>query len=314
MSVNASLLTRRTRRKKSNKTSVTRSKNSPKQMAPGTGLYIRLMLQFLTLVLVFMYLSFTISIYPLNYIWVILFLMITIIGFIRGLITALISSMFAVFCYGSLILYHLYIVPTISTLELNDVIWLLVFPLGAVTSGVNGQEIHRLLHEYHLYRQMVSEHVTIDAVTGFPNERHFRRDLSMEISRTLRYGHSMTVLLVEVAWFNEMLKDYGKETTDTLLREISDKIQTVLRDEDKKAYLGHGRFALILPETNMERAEVVIERLDEHIRTITIESTKGKKQIEVQIRYGYSGCPEKYTTANELLADADRMLEGYATG
>src|SRR5690606_13488897 len=138
-------------------------------------------------------LSFTISIYPLNYIWVILFLMITIIGFIRGLITALISSMFAVFCYGSLILYHLYIVPTISTLELNDVIWLLVFPLGAVTSGVNGQEIHRLLHEYHLYRQMVSEHVTIDAVTGFPNERHFRRDLSMEISRTLRYGHSMTV-------------------------------------------------------------------------------------------------------------------------
>lgn len=272
------------------------------------------MLQFLSLTLVFLYLSFTISMYPLNYIWVVLFLMITIVGFIRGLITALISSMFSVFLYGSLILYNLYIASTTSVMEMNDVFWMLAFPVGAIVSGLTGKEIHRLLHDYHFYRQMVSEHVTVESVTGFPNERQFRNDMSMEISRTLRYGHSMTLLLLEIAWFNEMLKDYGRETTDMLLKQVSEKINTVLRDEDKKAYIADGRFALILPETNMERAEIVINRLNEQIEAIDIDSPRGKKQIELQIRYGYSGCPEKYTTTNELLADASRMLDGYAIG
>lgn len=275
-------------------------------------LYLYFMMEFILLVIVFMYMAFTITMYPLNYLWVVAFLMISIIGFLRGLMTALISSMFVIFGYGSYILYQLYVAQTMASMEVNDLIWLLAFPIGAVGAGMLGRELDSFMQALQYHRKMVSELVTVESVTGFPNERQFRTELSIEISRTLRYGHTMTLLLMEIAYFPELVKDYGKEATDKLLKQVSDKIDYVFRDVDKKAYLENGLFGLILPETSIDNADIVIKRINDQLRNVHIESARGKKQIEIQMRYGYSGCPQKYQTVQELLEDANRMLDLYA--
>jgi diguanylate cyclase (GGDEF)-like protein len=275
-------------------------------------LYLYFMMEFILLVIVFMYMAFTITMYPMNYLWVVAFLMISIIGFIRGIMMALISSMFVIFGYGSYILYQLYVVQTMASMDVNDLIWLLAFPVGAVVSGVLGRELDAFMQSYHYHQKMLSELVTVESVTGFPNERQFRMELNIEISRSLRYRHSMTLLLMEIAYFPELVKDYGKEATDNLLKQVSEKIELVFRDVDKKAYLENGMFGLILPETSIDNADIVIKRIDDQLRNVYIESVRGKRQIEIQMRYGYSGCPQKYQTVQELLEDANRMLDLYA--
>ena len=282
------------------------------QETDRSELYLYFMMEFILLVIVFMYMAFTITMYPLNYLWVVAFLMISIIGFLRGLMASLISSMFVIFGYGSYILYQLYVVQTMASMEVNDLIWLLVFPIGAIVSGILGRELDAFMKSYQYHQRMVNELVTVESVTGFSNERQFRTELNIEISRSLRYGHSMTVLLMEIAYLPKLVKDYGKDKTDQLLNQVSEKIEYVFRDVDKKAYLEHGLFGLILPETNVENADIVIKRINDQIRSVRIESAKGKKQIEIQMRYGYSGCPQKYQTVQELLEDANRMLDLYA--
>jgi diguanylate cyclase (GGDEF)-like protein len=275
-------------------------------------LYLYFLTAFIVLVIVFMYMAFTITMYPLNYLWVVAFLMIMIVGFMHGLMAALIGSMFVIFGYGSFILYQLYVVQTISAMDVNDLIWLMAFPIGAVVSGILGREIDSFMQSYQYHKKMVDEFVTVESVTGFLNERQFREELVIEISRSLRYKHSMTLLLMEIAYYSELVKDYGKEAAEKLLKDISEQIEIVLRDVDKKAYLENGIFALILPETSIDHADIVIKRIHDRIKNCRIESSKGKKLIEIQIRYGYSGCPQKYQTAHELLEDANRMLGLYA--
>jgi diguanylate cyclase (GGDEF)-like protein len=276
-------------------------------------LHLFILLQFIVLVVVFLYMAFTITIHPLNYLWVVVFLMITIIGFLRGVMVALISSMFAIFGYGSMILYELYIAQTTAAMNVNDIVWLVFFPAGAFASGLFGRRMDDLLKYWHQLRNMAEEHVTVERVTGFPNERQFRADLNIEISRSLRYKHSMTVLLMEIAYFPELVRGYGQEAADELLRRISGQIEAVLRDVDKKAYLGNGLFGFVLPETGIENADIVIRRLHDRVKTCRIDSGKGEKQIDIQLRYGYSGCPQTYQTAHELLEDANRMLSLYAS-
>lgn len=302
----------RIRETKKQKTAESRKTNSELQKA-RSELYLYILLQFIVLVIVFMYMAFTITMHPLNYVWVVVFLMITIIGFVRGIMMALISAMFVIFGYGSLILYDLYIAQTIAAMNVNDIVWLVLFPVGAIASGILGRQIDNLLKSYQYHRKMTEELVMVESVTGFPNERQFRADLNIEISRTLRYKHSMTVLLMEIAYFPELVRAYGKQAADNLLKQVSEQIETVLRDVDKKAYLENGLFGFVLPETGIENADIVIKRLHDRVKTCRIESGKGEKQIEIQIRYGYSGCPQKYQTAHELLEDANRMLSLYAS-
>jgi len=198
-------------------------------------------------------------------------------------------------------------------MNVNDIVWLVFFPVGAIASGFLGRRIDDLLKSYQYHRKVSEELVMVESVTGFPNERQFRADLNIEISRTLRYKHSMTVLLMEIAYFPELVRAYGKPAADNLLKQVSEQIDAVLRDVDKKAYLENGLFGFVLPETAIENADVVIKRLHDRVKTCRIESGKGEKQIEIQLRYGYSGCPQKYQSAHELLEDANRMLSLYAS-
>ena len=297
--------------KRSNKLESRKLKKTPRPVL-SVKLYLYLMLQLLTLVVVFMYMAFTINLYPFNYLWVIVFLMLTIVGFILGFMASLISSMFVIFGYGSIILYQLYVVNAVAALSLNDLFWLFAFPVGAMVSGLLGNELNAFTQMYLFYKKTSDELVTIDSVTGLANERQFRLDLSKEIFRTLRYGHSTTVLMMEISYFNEMIKDYGKETTEHLLKQMSEQIEEVLRYEDKKAYLGDGVFGAILPETKVDQVEYVIKRLNDQLKTCKLESAKGRREIEIQMKYGYSGCPEQYQTVNELYEEAKRMLGVYA--
>lgn len=283
--------------------------------AAGNGgfdrLYLFLLAEVLCVVVGSLYLSFSIQLFPYNYVWFIVFAALSIIGFQLGLTGSLLTAMFAVFAYGSMILYKLYIAREMADITFNDVFWMLFYPVSAVCAGLFGKELQTVYRKYKKYEEEKELFVSVDRITGFSNYRTFIRDLEEEVSRSRRYQHSMTLLLVEIAYFRELRKEYGEEALSQYMRQLSVKIGIVLRDVDKKAYIDDGLFAGILPETPVSNVPIVIKRLEEQIVHLYLDLPKGATEIKVKLKFGYAGCPEDCTETMELYEKAKQGLIYY---
>ncbi|RFA26981.1 hypothetical protein CAI21_15570 [Alkalilimnicola ehrlichii] len=106
-----------------------------------------------------------------------------------------------------------------------------------------------------------------DDLTGLANPRQFRRETEYEIHRASRYNHPFTAAFLDLDNFKAVNDNFGHLVGDQVLREVSDCIKTSLRRPDLAARLGGDEFALLLPETDVEGAHSILERLQESIRT-----------------------------------------------
>lgn len=262
-------------------------------MKSSDRIYLLQLLMFLSMVVWALYLAFTIELYPLNYIWFVLVTLLGILGVMRGLLASLVAAIFVIFGYGSWILYRLYIENSIADMTFNDLFWMFAFPIGTLVSGIYGRELSDITRQVSLIDENFRERITTDDVTGFQNNKQFKQDLDEEVSRSIRYKRNMTLVLLEVAHYKELWKSYGKITGDEILKQISGQIEEVLRNVDKKAYLGDGLFAAILPETSIENASIIKTRIQEAVmRTDFIAEARGKR-MKVKLKIGIAGCPDE---------------------
>jgi diguanylate cyclase (GGDEF)-like protein len=262
-------------------------------MKRSDRIYLLQLLLFLSMVVWALYLAFTIELYPLNYIWFAMVTLLGILGVMRGLLASLVAAIFVIFGYGSWILYRLYIEKSIADMEFNDFFWIFAFPIGTLVSGIYGRELSDITRQASMVDEDFHERITTDDVTGFQNNKKFKEDLDEEVSRSIRYNRKMTLVLMEVAHYKELWKSYGHVTGDEILKQISGQIEEVLRDVDKKAYLGDGLFAAILPETPIENAIIVKTRMQEAVmRTDFMAAARGKR-MKIKLKIGIAGCPDE---------------------
>lgn len=269
-----------------------------------TSIYVYFLMVFLCITAVSLYLSFTIVLYPYNYILFTLFILIMLVGFINGILPSLLTALFVIFSYGMYMMYKLYIISTIADITFNDLFWIFVFPVAALISGMVGQRLNRILQENEKFSLQQGTMVSVDEITGFTNYRQFKAELDVEVARSIRYEHSMSLLLIEVAYFDEMKKEYNDDVVVGFIKQISDKISYTLRDVDTKAYLEEGFFATILTETPAEGVQDVISRLNEQINTLDFVVGRSTKQIKVKLKYSYASCPTDTKDAQELFHKA----------
>jgi len=100
-----------------------------------------------------------------------------------------------------------------------------------------------------------------DNLTGLFNSRHFYSELKSEIARTLRHGHPLSLMLVDVDHFKQWNDSYGHLEGDRLLEQLGRIIRNCLRGGDTAYRLGGDEFVVLLPETELESARMVAERL-----------------------------------------------------
>lgn len=275
------------------------------------GIFIYMLLELLCIVVASLYLSFTIQMFPYNYVWFILFAGLSIIGFQLGLLGSLIASMFAVFGYGTFILYKLYVAKDIADITFNDMYWLFFYPISAMAAGFFGREFHTIYTNYKKHEEEKEWLISVDRITGFSNYRTFIRDLEEEVSRSRRYHRSMTLLLIEVVYFRELRKEYGEAALHHYMRQLSEKLEIALRNVDKKAYIDEGLFAGILPETSVENISIVIKRMEEQINHLVLDLPRGAAEIKVKLKFGYAGSPEDSVEPMELYEKAKQGLIYY---
>jgi diguanylate cyclase (GGDEF)-like protein/PAS domain S-box-containing protein len=144
-----------------------------------------------------------------------------------------------------------------------------------------------------------------DALTGTYNRRYVEDVVRKELERSQRYARPLTVAMLDADHFKRVNDTYGHPVGDEVLRVISDRCRTILRANDVFGRYGGEEFVVVFPETSLEDAGVVAERLRAAIaeRPITV----GERSLEMTVSIGLSTLGAGQDSG-ALLARADAAL------
>ncbi|MFA9421312.1 MAG: GGDEF domain-containing protein [Gammaproteobacteria bacterium] len=126
----------------------------------------------------------------------------------------------------------------------------------------------RWLDEIEKLRQQVldlSDLVSTDALTGVYNFRYFRNVLQVEMDRSKRSGIPTTLVMADLDHFKSINDDQGHEAGNHALKHVAAIIQREIRTTDSVCRYGGGVFAMIFPETHLNLAVKVADRIRETI-------------------------------------------------
>jgi diguanylate cyclase (GGDEF)-like protein len=143
------------------------------------------------------------------------------------------------------------------------------------------------------------EATRVEPKTGLYNMRHFTAVLSQELERARRFDRPLAVLMVDVDHLRAVNTAHGHLAGDRALKDVADALSRATREYDIAARFGGDEFCVVLPETDLEGALVVAER----IRTL-VERNAMEPRMTVSV--GVAAHRGGETTPDELLALADR--------
>jgi two-component system cell cycle response regulator len=111
-----------------------------------------------------------------------------------------------------------------------------------------------------------------DTLTGLPNRRYLNENLRGEIERARRFGHSLSLVLTDIDHFKRVNDTHGHATGDLVLRAFGELLaDTVRRDVDWVVRYGGEEYLIILPETGMDGAMVIAEKLRAATESLRID-------------------------------------------
>jgi len=147
---------------------------------------------------------------------------------------------------------------------------------------------------------------SIDGLTGLHNRRHFFGIAQVEFSRGLRYGRSLSAMLLDIDHFKNFNDTYGHAIGDKVLQVVARQCKQSLRNTDILGRYGGEEFVILLPETNLQVAKAVAERLRKSVSATLIPTEKGDLSVTVSI--GVAENNELTPSLETLIARADQAM------
>ena len=141
----------------------------------------------------------------------------------------------------------------------------------------------------------------IDGLTGIFNRRFFELRINQEIERARRYDSALSVIILDVDQFKRLNDEFGHLLGDEVLRQITSIFSQHLRKIDVVCRYGGEEFAILLPQTSVEQALRVAEKL----RSVVENWPFPGVPRPVTISAGTAVFPRHGTTRDELVQAAD---------
>jgi diguanylate cyclase (GGDEF)-like protein len=144
-----------------------------------------------------------------------------------------------------------------------------------------------------------------DHLTGVSNRRLFDAAVTKEVSRSVRYGRDLTLVLLDLNRFKDVNDTHGHPVGDELLVLTARLMNEAARSADSIFRLGGDEFGLLLPDTAQPGAEALAER----IRRRFAESIEPMGlRVPVSVAYGLATSPREARDPETLFAVADQRL------
>ena len=158
----------------------------------------------------------------------------------------------------------------------------------------------------------ILKHATLDALTGFYNRHQLEERIKQETSKAKRQKTPLCVIMTDIDFFKRVNDTYGHAAGDLVLKIVSKTIRSQLREYDIAGRYGGEEFALLLPNTRMEEAIMVAERLRKAIANKKVDFSKinpdkSNNTINITISSGIYEF-KKTDNADDLLKKADKAL------
>jgi diguanylate cyclase (GGDEF)-like protein len=146
----------------------------------------------------------------------------------------------------------------------------------------------------------------MDPLTNSANRRHFQTCLEGELARAGRYGHECSLISIDLDHFKQINDRYGHSGGDEALRHFVRVTRQQLRGQDELGRLGGEEFAVLLPETGMQKAIAVAERIRAAVEANAAQF--GDARLPLTASFGVACWNSPAEPADSLLQRADTAL------
>ncbi len=166
--------------------------------------------------------------------------------------------------------------------------------------------VENLLKPNCFYSRM-KHRIWLDPLTGIFNRKYFENQLSKELQRASRYEHTLSIFLIDIDQFKNVNDEFGRQTGDHVLEQLSEILKGSVRSVDVVARYGGDEFIVLLPETKKVHALKTADRVLDHFKNY--DFFKDKLSVrELSISIGIAGFPEDAGGTYELIKKADNAL------
>lgn len=150
--------------------------------------------------------------------------------------------------------------------------------------------------------------VATDALTGVANRRRLLELGAIEFHRARRFGHPVSLLLLDIDWFKRINDTWGHPTGDRVIRAVARVCRDHVREHvDLVARIGGEEFAVLLPETDSPAAQGLAERLRQAVAALRVGCGK-ETMIGCTTSIGVATLSATCPSFEHLLSRADQAL------
>ena len=153
----------------------------------------------------------------------------------------------------------------------------------------------------------VSHQARSDALTELPNRRALDERLEKAIAQSISTGNPFCAVMMDLDGFKVINDTYGHKAGDEVLRQVANLMEKSLRSTDFLARYGGDEWTLVLTETNLTQAHVVIQKIQTGLRNNPIH-LPDEKTTNIGVSGGVALYPDHADTAPGLIRAADEAL------
>lgn len=162
-----------------------------------------------------------------------------------------------------------------------------------------------------IQQQKIKRLAAYDQLTGLYDRHHLEERMNQEFSRASRHNIDLCLLMIDLDHFKQINDEYGHPAGDAVLERIGGIINSVarnnMRQSDIAGRYGGEEFCVLLPETKLEGAHTVAERIRKTFQEETFISDQGE-EFTATCSIGISEYTEELDNHEDLVKKADDAL------
>ena len=155
--------------------------------------------------------------------------------------------------------------------------------------------------------RIVEKEAKTDIVTGLFNRRAYTETSKIEYQRLLRHQRVLTVIMFDVDNFKKVNDTHGHDAGDYILKSVGVIVEEVIRECDYAFRMGGDEFLLLLPETNVQQASILADRIRIRIENKKLVDDNNNK-FYVTASFGISQYKKIDTSIEDIAKRADKAL------